>query len=190
MGILLVFFPLLTHWTRIYRWKSYAAYLRNLCATIRCHLHWPVSWIHGPGRFNPPLPFPPRPPPPSPFPPTFTLDKDVWIIIDDVSDSVSYNKRMQAYFASQVFGAKVVYHTDGCKGHALHNAIVRVTKQDEIIGRLHAQQFIFSILGRRNTIHGALLKLVDSELILELGKPDPEWRVMAEDILAYRVKSL
>ena len=113
------------------------------------------------------------------------MELDIWILIDDVTDAVNYNKRMQAFCAKRAaIGDKVLYLSDTCRAHALHNIIVRVTREQEIIGRLHAQQFIHSIGHRRRTIFHALDAAIEEEMVVEFGQPDPTWRQMAIDILA------
>ena len=105
-------------------------------------------------------------------------------MVEDVADSANYNKRMQAYTARQVTARKLLYHSGGCTAHGLHNIMVRITREAEIIGRLHAQQFVFSIGHRRTKIHRTLETLVAAELVVEFGQPDPAWREMTMAILA------
>ena len=58
----------------------------------------------------------------------------MWVMLGDVADSVSYNKRLSAYTQNYLASSNVLYAASFCRAHILHNSIDRTAKTDDVIG--------------------------------------------------------
>ncbi len=61
----------------------------------------------------------------------------------------------------------------GCVAHKVHLVVSGVTRENDLIGNVHALEFIFRIKSRQDQILRALKELVFEELELLPGPPDP-----------------
>ena len=54
-----------------------------------------------------------------------------------------------------------------------------------LFGDVHAEQSVYNIEMRRQHIYQTLRKVVESELLIVIGEPDPVWTKMAKMIIQY-----
>ena len=70
-----------------------------------------------------------------------------------------------------------------CTPHKLHNAIVRESKEDKLVGHLHAICSSWSIASRRSKLVDLFTEHVSEELEVFPGPAPPEYRQHTESVV-------
>ena len=87
------------------------------------------------------------------------------IIVNEVPDrGPSMIKLKHARAAEFATCQNILYDEDGsCAAHLLHNALVKQTREDDIVGHAHAVHYVISLEGRRRQLLGGLKHLVSQD---------------------------
>ena len=98
------------------------------------------------------------------------------LILEDLPDSCRANLLLKKCVASLFEDYPDVLYFIGsqCCGHILHNRIVAMFGEVEVVGHVHAIQHVLSITSRREILLKALYMLIARDLIAEAGPPPEE----------------
>ena len=100
-------------------------------------------------------------------------------VVSDVPDGVGSNKRMKAFVLDALSDdPKVLYdEASFCTPHRMHNAVVRESREDKLVGHLHAVVTSWSIAARRERLIAAFTEIVNDGLQVFPGPPPEEYKV-------------
>jgi hypothetical protein len=68
-------------------------------------------------------------------------------------------------------GPKILYAPGVCVAHKIHLIVSSNTKEADLVGNLHALEFVYRVQGRRAQLWTALKSIIDDELLLLPGPP-------------------
>ena len=87
------------------------------------------------------------------------------IIVNEMPDrGSSMIKLKHARAAEFATCQNILYDEDGsCAAHLVHNALVKQTREDDIVGHAHAVHYVTSLEGRRRQLLGGLKHLVSQD---------------------------
>ncbi len=68
-------------------------------------------------------------------------------------------------------GPKVLYAPGVCVAHKIHLIVSSNTKETDLVGNLHALEFVYRVQGRRSQVWTALKSIIHDELVLLAGPP-------------------
>ena len=111
--------------------------------------------------------------------------KDAWIVMAENTDVVKANKRLSAFKAS-LYNDRVLYAAGRCLGHRMHTVVSKSTREEDLVGHVHAVQFVSSISHRQQQLQGALWDLLD-ELLVVPGEPEAWWAEYHMEICSHTV---
>lgn len=97
-----------------------------------------------------------------------------FVLISEVPDNASANFKKLAYSAKQL-GLRVFMAFAGCGAHRVHRIIANTIDEDELVGNVYAVQLVCRIPSHYARIVRVLRAMVDDELVVIRGPPDPRW---------------
>ena len=106
-------------------------------------------------------------------------------VIHDLGDGAKPNKRWKRSQREQhKDNPNVLYDEHShCAAHSLHNAICAETKEDRLVGHVHAVMTVLSVASRREHIINVFRKMVAEEIEIIDGVPPQQFRKHSEKVL-------
>ena len=108
-----------------------------------------------------------------------------WVWLNEVLDGASSCKRQQAYLVQalrRINLSNCLCTKGACIIHKLHRVIVKGTRENDLIGNVHALQVVYGITSKRESMLLAL-KWVIGFLDVVLGEPDPVCLAMQKELV-------
>ena len=104
------------------------------------------------------------------------LAQRMYVIISEVPDRASSNKRMMAEKSARL-SDRVLYDRDACAVHTLHVILTKATDEKTMCGDIHALQFVCSLPSHSARMRQALHEFIDRTLVFVADgtEPDPKW---------------
>ena len=106
-------------------------------------------------------------------------------LMTEVPDNASYNYRKMHQTALDL-PSNMLYVSDGCSAHICHRIVEASTREQDIIGELHAVSWTCGLPKHHQRMMKEARDIVNEELVWHPGiAPQAEWTEIMEDVLQH-----